>query len=150
LPELTWKPAGEAHHTFLRHQPEGRECPQLFAVSRRRDGLFDRYGFIACDEAQSDAALVGGRGHRLKPRGMVCPPSKMPDLGHGEGEALSGYGPARRKQVTELRWNNTKAVLGNQNAQRQLRLPQTNAFRSQPQSHRKDRGPSTRTGYRFT
>jgi Transposase DDE domain group 1 len=65
LPELTWKENGDTHHTFLRHQPEGRESPQLFAVSRRRDGLFDRYGFIACDEAQADAARVGQR-HHLK------------------------------------------------------------------------------------
>jgi len=65
LPELTWKSIGDTHHTFLRHQPEGRNTPQRFAVSRRRDGLFDRYGFIACDDTQSDAALVGER-HHLK------------------------------------------------------------------------------------
>jgi len=65
LPELTWKSIGDTHHTFLRHQPEGRNTPQRFAVSRRRDGLFDRYGVIACDDAQSDAALVGER-HHLK------------------------------------------------------------------------------------
>lgn len=65
LPALAWQPAGEAHHAFVRHQPEGRHAPQLFAVSRRRDGLFDRYGFIACDDAQSDAARVGER-HHLK------------------------------------------------------------------------------------
>ncbi len=65
LPELTWKQSGEAHHAFLRHQPEGRKEPQRFAVSRRRDGLFDTYGFIACDEGQTDAALVGER-HHLK------------------------------------------------------------------------------------
>jgi hypothetical protein len=34
-------------------------------VSRRRDGLFDRYGFIACDEGQTDAARAGER-HYLK------------------------------------------------------------------------------------
>ncbi len=65
LPALAWKEYGDTHHAFLRHQPEGRGTPQLFAVSRRRDGLFDRYGFIACDETQTDAALVGER-HRLK------------------------------------------------------------------------------------
>lgn len=65
LPARAWQENGEAHHAFLRHQPEGRSAPQLFAVSRRRDGLFDRYGFIACDGAQTDAARVGER-HDLK------------------------------------------------------------------------------------
>jgi hypothetical protein len=65
LPAAAWQPGGDAHHAFLRHQPEGRSAPQLFAVSRRRDGLFDRYGFIACDDAQTDAHRVGER-HHLK------------------------------------------------------------------------------------
>ncbi len=65
LPELAWKQSGAAHHAFLRHQPEGRKAPQRFAVSRRREGLFDTYGFIACDEGQTDAARVGER-HHLK------------------------------------------------------------------------------------
>lgn len=65
LPAATWKENGDAHHACLRHQPEGRNTPQLYAVSRRRDGLFDRYGFIACDDAQTDAAKVGER-HHLK------------------------------------------------------------------------------------
>lgn len=65
LPALAWEPTGDTHHAFLRHQPEGRSAAQLYAVSRRRDGLFDRYGFIACDEAQTDAARVGER-HHLK------------------------------------------------------------------------------------
>jgi len=65
LPSPAWKASGAARHTFLRHQPEGRNTPQLFAVSRQRDDWFDRYGFIACDDAQSDAAWVGER-HRLK------------------------------------------------------------------------------------
>jgi hypothetical protein len=65
LPGWAWKQSGEACHGFLRHQPEGRQAPQLFAVSRRREGLFERYGFIACDEAQNDASLVGER-HHLK------------------------------------------------------------------------------------
>ena len=65
LPSLAWKENGGAHHAFLRHQPEGRNAPQLYAVSRRRDGLFDRYGFIACDKGQTDAARVGER-HHLK------------------------------------------------------------------------------------
>ena len=34
-------------------------------MSRQRDGLFDRYGFIACDQEQNDAASVGER-HHLK------------------------------------------------------------------------------------
>lgn len=65
LPALAWSEKGDAHHAFLRHQPEGRNAPQLFAVSRRRDGLFDHYGFIACDDGQTDAARVGER-HHLK------------------------------------------------------------------------------------
>lgn len=65
LPPLAWQESGAARHAFLRHQPEGRKSPQLFAVSRRRDGLFDRYGFIACDDGQTDAARVGER-HHLK------------------------------------------------------------------------------------
>lgn len=65
LPALAWKQSGDTQHALLRHQPEGRSGPQLFAASRRRDGLFDRYGFIACDDGQSDAARVGER-HHLK------------------------------------------------------------------------------------
>ena len=65
LPALAWKQSGDTQHALLRHQPEGRSGPQLFAASRRRDGLFDRYGFIACDDAQTDAARVGER-HHLK------------------------------------------------------------------------------------
>jgi hypothetical protein len=65
LPALSWKENGGTHHAFLRHQPEGRNAAQWFAVSRRRDGLFDHYGFIACDAGQSDAARVGER-HHLK------------------------------------------------------------------------------------
>jgi len=65
LPATAWTQNGDTSHAFLRHQPEGRNAPQLFAVSRRRDGLFDHYGFIACDEGQTDAARVGER-HHLK------------------------------------------------------------------------------------
>jgi hypothetical protein len=65
LPASAWAENGDAHHAFVRHQPEGRSAAQKFAASRRRDGLFDRYGFIACDEAQSDAQRVGER-HHLK------------------------------------------------------------------------------------
>lgn len=65
LPALAWSQNGGAHHAFLRHQPEGRSTAQKYAVSRRRDGLFDHYGFIACDDAQTDAVRVGER-HHLK------------------------------------------------------------------------------------
>ena len=65
LPLVAWKENAQAHHAFLRYQPEGRSGPQWFAVSRRREGLFDTYGFIACDDAQPDAVLVGER-HHLK------------------------------------------------------------------------------------
>jgi hypothetical protein len=65
LPAWAWQAGGEAHHALVRHQPEGRCAPQLFAVKRWRDGLFDRYGFIACDDAPTDAGRVGER-HQLK------------------------------------------------------------------------------------
>lgn len=65
LPDMAWKTSGEARHAFVRHQPQGRVEAQLFAVKCWRDGLFDRYGFIACDGAQRDAAMVGER-HQLK------------------------------------------------------------------------------------
>jgi hypothetical protein len=65
LPALAWAQVGEAYHAFLRHQPAGRQAPQLFAVRRQREGLFDTYGFIACDDQQTDPARVGER-HHLK------------------------------------------------------------------------------------
>jgi hypothetical protein len=65
LPARAWKESGGEQHEFFRHQPEGRSAPHLYAVAERRDGLFDTYGFIACDDGQSDAALVGQR-HHLK------------------------------------------------------------------------------------
>jgi hypothetical protein len=65
LPPSAWRLSGEEAHAFFRHQPEGRQEPQLFAAVRRREGLFDTFGFIACDERQTDAARVGER-HHLK------------------------------------------------------------------------------------
>ena len=65
LPALAWKQSSGEARAMFRHQPEGRKEPQLFAVARRKEGLFDEYGFIACDEAQSDAAMVFER-HHLK------------------------------------------------------------------------------------
>jgi len=65
LPAMAWSQKGEEHHAFFRHQPEGRNEPQLYAVARRRDGLFDRYGFVACDPGQQDAGQVFER-HHLK------------------------------------------------------------------------------------
>jgi hypothetical protein len=65
LPPSAWIRQGEEDHAFFRHQPEGRQEPQLFAAARWRDGLFDRYGFIACDDGQKDAGRVGER-HHLK------------------------------------------------------------------------------------
>ena len=64
-PASAWKQTGEEHHALIRHQPEGRRAPQLFATVRRKADLFDTYGFIACDARQTDAALVGER-HHLK------------------------------------------------------------------------------------
>jgi hypothetical protein len=65
LPALAWTQQGEEHHAMFRHQPEGRSAPQLYAAARRKDGLFDRLGFIACDDGQQDAARVFER-HHLK------------------------------------------------------------------------------------
>jgi hypothetical protein len=65
LPAGAWSAGGAPAYAFCRHQPEGRATPQLFAIARQRDGLFDRYGFIACDESQSSAAGVFER-HHLK------------------------------------------------------------------------------------
>jgi hypothetical protein len=65
LPAWAWRPHGEDQHAFLRHQPEGRTAPQLYAVRRYQDGLFPSYGFIACDDAQTDAVRVSER-HHLK------------------------------------------------------------------------------------
>jgi hypothetical protein len=65
LPASAWVVSGERAHTFLRHLPQGCQAPQLFAVSRWQDGLFPRYGFIACQDGSTDAARVGER-HHLK------------------------------------------------------------------------------------
>src|ERR1051326_4241167 len=65
LPALAWKRTGEEDHALLRHQPEGRKAPQLFAAVKWQDDLFERFGFIACDEAQTNAARVFER-HHLK------------------------------------------------------------------------------------
>ena len=47
----------------MRHQPEGRKDSQLYAVSRRKDGLFERFGFIACHDGVSDANRLGECDH---------------------------------------------------------------------------------------
>jgi hypothetical protein len=65
LPATAWKQVGEEHHTFIRHKPEGCDEPHRFATVRRKTDLFETYGFIVCDNQQSDAALTGER-HRLK------------------------------------------------------------------------------------
>jgi hypothetical protein len=65
LPPGAWTQKGEEQHALFRHQPEGRSAPQLYAAARRRDGLFDRLGFIACDESQTNAGRVFER-HHLK------------------------------------------------------------------------------------
>ena len=64
-PPSAWKNSGEESHALLRHQPEGRKGAQLFAAVRWRDGLFDRYSFIACDPAQTNGQRVFER-HHLK------------------------------------------------------------------------------------
>lgn len=67
LPAGAWQAGAQGHHAFVRHQPEGRSHPQLYAVWRWRPAgeLLERYGFVACDEDQHDAVRVGER-HRLK------------------------------------------------------------------------------------
>ena len=65
LPAMAWTQQGEECHAMFRHQPEGRSTPQLYAVARRKDGLFDRLGFIACDDGQQAVARVFER-HHLK------------------------------------------------------------------------------------
>lgn len=65
LPATAWTASGEERHAFFRHQPESRSAPQRFAVARRRDGLFDTFGFVACDDGQTDAGRVFER-HQLK------------------------------------------------------------------------------------
>jgi len=65
LPASAWAKNGEEQHAFFRHQPEGRSAAQWYAVARRREGLFDRLGFIACDESQTNAGRVFER-HHLK------------------------------------------------------------------------------------
>jgi hypothetical protein len=65
LPATVWTRNGEEAHAFFRHQPEGRKAPQLYAVARRKEDLFERLGFIACDERQTNAQGVFER-HHLK------------------------------------------------------------------------------------
>jgi hypothetical protein len=65
LPVSVWQRTGQEDHTLFRHQPEGRNEPQLFAVARRREGLFDQFGFVACDASQTRAGMVFER-HHLK------------------------------------------------------------------------------------
>jgi hypothetical protein len=65
LPALAWREVAGQEFAFLRHQPAGCAQPQLFACARRKDDLLWRYGFVACDEAQTDASRVFER-HHLK------------------------------------------------------------------------------------
>jgi len=65
LPATAWTAQGDAQHAFLNHQPEGCAAAHRFAVVKRKEDLFETYGFIACDQKQTDAALTGER-HRLK------------------------------------------------------------------------------------
>ena len=54
-------------HGRVRHQPEGCEKPQTFAVVRfkRADEFFWHHRFVACEDARTDAAAIFAR-HRLK------------------------------------------------------------------------------------
>ena len=75
LPESAWSapatapqsPRADERHAFLTHQPEGCERPQTFAITRwRRTGeMFDSFGFIACDAAQTNPTQLVQK-HRLK------------------------------------------------------------------------------------
>ena len=64
-PASAWKQNGEDQHAFLTHQPEGCATAHRFAAVKWKEDLFERYGFIACDQQQTDAGLTGER-HRLK------------------------------------------------------------------------------------
>ena len=76
-PEVVWGPPRPARwrdgsaiteqHCRVRHQPEGCDQPQTFAVVRfkRADEFFWHYRFVACDSDRPDAAAIFAR-HRLK------------------------------------------------------------------------------------
>ncbi len=99
LPSSAWKKDGEEQHAFVRHQPEGRSAVQLFAVARRQDGLFDRYGFIACDAAQPEAARVFERHHLKGEKEQLF------------GEVLSGL-DLHRPPCSALRANQIYYLIG--------------------------------------
>ena len=76
-PELVWTATRAAkwrdgsdiveQHCRVRHQPEGCQEPQTFAVVRFKsaDEFFWRYRFVACDGDRPDATAIFAR-HRLK------------------------------------------------------------------------------------
>jgi hypothetical protein len=66
LPAAEWVQHGgqiPCPHASSARGTEG--SPQLYAVSRWKDDLFERFGFIACNDGVSDAHRLGQR-HHLK------------------------------------------------------------------------------------
>ena len=75
LPQSAWSepstdpknPRPHERHAWVKHQPEGCQRAQLFAVTRwRRAGeMIDSYGFIACNDGHPSPKAIVER-HRLK------------------------------------------------------------------------------------
>jgi len=65
LPDRAWTPGAGEEYALGLHTPGGLAAAHRFAIARRRDELLVRYGFVACDAGQTDAANVFTR-HRLK------------------------------------------------------------------------------------
>lgn len=66
-PASAWKMYDDSHYAYVRHQPEGCERPQVYAVRRWRgeDELFDRYAFCACEDGLRAPKAVWDR-HDIK------------------------------------------------------------------------------------
>ena len=65
LPDVSWTPGEGEDYALGSHTPSGLAQAHRFAIVRRRDELLVRYGFVACDAGQTEAAKVLTR-HRLK------------------------------------------------------------------------------------
>ncbi|HEX5399664.1 MAG TPA: hypothetical protein VFY06_11520 [Verrucomicrobiae bacterium] len=93
-PALAWQENGKAHHAFPRHQPQWRSVPQLFAVGRRRDGLFYHYSFIACDDAQ-EGCSARGRAASPEKRQVTVVRRSVEQAGSASSGPLGTAGPTR-------------------------------------------------------
>lgn len=65
LPDRAWTKGEVEEYALGSHTPSGLDTAHRFALARRKDELLVRYGFVACDAGQTDAANVFAR-HRLK------------------------------------------------------------------------------------